>query len=434
MDFLEDAREHNVLRTIGPVYQFRHARLQDLLATPSIPGTRAPHDDSRAGLLLDSYRSPSSRYRVDVACRTFEVVLAATRRGGTEAIAWWRIPSWVGPVPRALVIGLAALAAYWLGQALVEPELSGTWLGNALGLAVGLGAALGAAVGARRELDDPDARWAFLLRHPTLVLGAGAAIGFSLGNAIARLFTVGLLIQVTIGLPIGVGLWLLFGLVARRIDRNRRPQIFSAWRSVHDNRPLLLAIGAGLGWWIARSVATAGTSRYWVVATIVGAAVFGLIVRLGLARPQRGSPTVSGSPYDSWKHGRVITLVLWFTVGGLVTSLVAETTMRAWLYSGLAVRNPALALVLSLVGASGYVLGLMFPRTWSASLSWLQIAVRHRRRLPIRLMRFLEDARDRGILHVDGAVYRFDDSALAALAALTGSTTDDTTGMPRSRP
>ena len=32
MRFLEDASEHNVLRTVGAVYQFRHARLQDRLA------------------------------------------------------------------------------------------------------------------------------------------------------------------------------------------------------------------------------------------------------------------------------------------------------------------------------------------------------------------------------------------------------------------
>jgi hypothetical protein len=32
MKLLEDARQRNVLRTIGPVYQFRHARLQDRLA------------------------------------------------------------------------------------------------------------------------------------------------------------------------------------------------------------------------------------------------------------------------------------------------------------------------------------------------------------------------------------------------------------------
>jgi len=32
MRFLEDARNRNVLRTVGPIYQFRHARLQDRLA------------------------------------------------------------------------------------------------------------------------------------------------------------------------------------------------------------------------------------------------------------------------------------------------------------------------------------------------------------------------------------------------------------------
>ena len=42
MRFLEDARERNVLRNVGPVYQFRHARLQDRLAgtwTESQPGS-----------------------------------------------------------------------------------------------------------------------------------------------------------------------------------------------------------------------------------------------------------------------------------------------------------------------------------------------------------------------------------------------------------
>jgi hypothetical protein len=34
---LEDARDRNVLRTVGPVYQFRHARLQDRLAGQDQP-------------------------------------------------------------------------------------------------------------------------------------------------------------------------------------------------------------------------------------------------------------------------------------------------------------------------------------------------------------------------------------------------------------
>jgi hypothetical protein len=43
-DFLEDARERNVLRTAGPAYQFRHARLQDRLAATAT----SERDNSRA--------------------------------------------------------------------------------------------------------------------------------------------------------------------------------------------------------------------------------------------------------------------------------------------------------------------------------------------------------------------------------------------------
>ena len=41
--FLDDARERDVLRTVGPVYQFRHARLQDRLAQQAVP-TEPRHD------------------------------------------------------------------------------------------------------------------------------------------------------------------------------------------------------------------------------------------------------------------------------------------------------------------------------------------------------------------------------------------------------
>ena len=43
MKFLDDARERNVLRTVGPVYQFRHARLQDRLAAAAANGRDNDH-------------------------------------------------------------------------------------------------------------------------------------------------------------------------------------------------------------------------------------------------------------------------------------------------------------------------------------------------------------------------------------------------------
>jgi hypothetical protein len=41
LHFLEDARQRDVLRTVGPIYQFRHARLQDRLAGQAGPNEPA---------------------------------------------------------------------------------------------------------------------------------------------------------------------------------------------------------------------------------------------------------------------------------------------------------------------------------------------------------------------------------------------------------
>ena len=65
MRFLEDARSRSVLRTVGPVYQFRHARLQDRLAT----------QESAAGNGPDEPRLPTG----DVAAPSVEAPPASAK-------------------------------------------------------------------------------------------------------------------------------------------------------------------------------------------------------------------------------------------------------------------------------------------------------------------------------------------------------------------
>jgi hypothetical protein len=48
MRFLEDARSRSVLRAVGPVYQFRHARLQDRLAAQGSVAGQDPGERGRA--------------------------------------------------------------------------------------------------------------------------------------------------------------------------------------------------------------------------------------------------------------------------------------------------------------------------------------------------------------------------------------------------
>ncbi len=69
MRFLEDARARGILRTIGPVYQFRHAALQDHLARQALtmqPQTAAGHD-TRATLLWSLGRSREALAAYDKA-------------------------------------------------------------------------------------------------------------------------------------------------------------------------------------------------------------------------------------------------------------------------------------------------------------------------------------------------------------------------------
>ena len=53
----------------------------------------------------------------------------------------------------------------------------------------------------------------------------------------------------------------------------------------------------------------------------------------------------------------------------------------------------------------GLVFGLVFPRTWTVSLTFAQLAMRWH--TPARLLRFLDDARQRDVLRTVGPVYQF---------------------------
>ena len=53
----------------------------------------------------------------------------------------------------------------------------------------------------------------------------------------------------------------------------------------------------------------------------------------------------------------------------------------------------------------GLVWGISYPRTWTVSLTFVQLALR--RHTPVRLLRFLDDARERNVLRTVGPVYQF---------------------------
>ena len=96
----------------------------------------------------------------------------------------------------------------------------------------------------------------------------------------------------------------------------------------------------------------------------------------------------------------------------------------AWAHA--APRVIAAGLVAGLV--AGLLVGLVYPQSWSSSLAFAQLAVSDR--TPVRLMRFLEDARSRSVLRTVGPVYQFRHARLQDRLAAREPATGRAPGEP----
>jgi len=76
----------------------------------------------------------------------------------------------------------------------------------------------------------------------------------------------------------------------------------------------------------------------------------------------------------------------------------------------------------------GLLVGLVYPQSWSSSLAFAQLAASDR--TPVRLMRFLEDARSRSVLRTVGPVYQFRHARLQDRLAAQESATGQGPGAP----
>jgi hypothetical protein len=153
------------------------------------------------------------------------------------------------------------------------------------------------------------------------------------------------------------------------------------------------------------------TRRILVVGLGLG---FGLVVGLVAGLTER-KDTSSPSPVMSWRADRSYALVVGLAVAvvvGLAVGLAAG--LAAGIGAGLAeglmaglgvgigvglVAGPALGL------AAGLVVVLANSQVWPSSVALAQLAMRWH--TPLRLMKFLDDARERNVLRTIGSVYQF---------------------------
>jgi hypothetical protein len=141
-----------------------------------------------------------------------------------------------------------------------------------------------------------------------------------------------------------------------------------------------------------------------------------------MSRPGTDS-TSPLSPFSSWRSDRAFGLVVGLVDAlqvGLVVGLGAGLRVGLWydLRIGLWVG----------LGA-GFLVWLVYPQSWSSSLAFAQLAAFGR--TPVRLMRFLEDARSRSVLRTVGPVYQFRHARLQDRLAAQESATGQGPGELR---
>jgi hypothetical protein len=231
-------------------------------------------------------------------------------------------------------------------------------------------------------------------------LAAGLVAGpvFGLG--------VGLVFGLRAGLGTGLGYGLVVGLVVGRRDKIPKRIAPVRWRQLFRRTPLVVGLLAALltGLWAGLGGGD--------VAGFAGGPVAGLVAGLGtglvaaMSRPGTDS-TSPLTPLGSWRSDRAFGLMtglvagLVFGIGvGFVSGLVSGLQNGAG--RGLS-NGPLVALVFGF--GVGFGVGLVYPQSWRSSLAFAQPAMSDR--TPVRLMRFLEDARSRNVLRTVGPVYQF---------------------------
>ena len=224
-----------------------------------------------------------------------------------------------------------------------------------------------------------------------------------------------------IAVPVAGLAYTFGGEVARRSPRRMAPL---RWRHLLSRSSLAKgpafalagALFGGVIFWLAvgfRSGLMVG------LVAAIGAGLAGILAD-GLSQPA-ADDTSPLTPPASWRRDQAFGLVIGLILGvsiGLGLGLVLTVRHLAGLLGGLVFGT--------LYGIGfGLVWGLTFPMTWTVSLSFAQLALRFR--TPVRLLRFLDDARERNVLRTVGPVYQFrharlQDRLAAAVNKPTGPT------------
>jgi hypothetical protein len=408
------------------------AEVDDLL-TPGRFATRAEVE----GHLLDrvlpaAYRprpgQPPPPYTLDQATRWLGYLATGMNHRDTRDLAWWHLHQWAPApfrvitmaLPSALGFGFAIGPVFWL--------LFGLPIGIVVGVASGSanGVAMGLTLGLREGRLGTDGRWRTLLRSKsaTSVSSLEAVLVGGLASGLAAGASAGITAGVGIGLAAGITFGLTSGTVegllqGRRSAGPRRLRQLR-WSTVISRANLAFGLKFGLiygllcGFTFGLTFGLAtGLASGWAFG-LACAFVFALANALVQASAHAASPM---DPITCWRNDLRSGLA-----EGLAFGLASALTLGliGWLAGGV---ETGLALGVTTGLGDGVAFILSGSHAYLAAVGF--IALRCAGRFPRRALRFLEDARERGVLRTVGSVYQFRHARLQDQLATTRGGTPD---------
>jgi hypothetical protein len=233
-------------------------------------------------------------------------------------------------------------------------------------------------------------------------------------SPVSRMFWGGIVVGIAVavvGGPLGLLVGIAAGIAARGTSGRpaRMGNLGGRIRLIYTKARLGLGLAAGIVTGIISGLGSGpviglGTGLTWGLMSV-------LIV--GLAEALRDpDSTSSPSPAISWRNDKRHSIVIGLIIG-IVIGLVAGFGfgLMSGLFEGL------LAGFTSGI-ASSIVVGFSISRTWPATLATAQLAIQWH--TPLHMLRFLDDARERNVLHTVGPAYQFRHSRLQDRLAAIG--------------
>ncbi|MFJ6835443.1 hypothetical protein [Streptomyces sp. NPDC091209] len=305
----------------------------------------------------EGYKAPP--FSPETAVRTLRFIARRLETDGTRDLLWWHIPAWadrrVRIVLTAVVCGLLLVpgSTVLIGSALHTP--AGPWIGALIGIVnCGAVAYRTATIGDQRALSST--RWRDIVNRSTVRFGLLSGLG------------TGLLLNFANPLP-------LLGIPAP-----------SMWVSV------FFAACYGFGSMLVR-----GAGREMTKATTF--AIGSSMLPADEERPPAEMQARCITPRSAWRHHLQFRLPL-----GLLTGLAAGLGPGVLLISSYG-PTTALYTAIGIAMWSSLWSGPVGNLACTTALASAQLALQEE--TPLRLMTFLEDARDRGVLRTVGPVYQF---------------------------